>query len=163
MLLLGQSGSSGDLALLPESTPQLDGSATGTLNGSGSGIAYTELTIQPCSVIGDGAEQTFTDVTQVHAAYAILIEQYRGNVVSESTAEHKGNADNSETTPKDNYTSVSKDTETSVEEYAFTFTTPGGAEAIFTLRGNELTDKATGESHILTQEQLSRLKDALGI
>ena len=154
ILLLGHFGSSGDMALLPESTPQLDGSATGTLNGSGSGVAYTELTVKAGGALQDDTEEMVTDPVLVQTVYEIFIEQYRGTVSSESTTEAKDSADSATEEPKENYAPIT--------EYTFTFKTPGGAEAIFTLSGNRLTDKATGESHILTQEQFSRLQDILG-
>lgn len=162
VLLLGQGGPAGDMILLPENVPQDDGSAMGTLNGSGSGIAYTELTLSANSALLDDEEKIVTDAAVVKTVYEIFTEQYRFGISSESTTEDqesitetKESADGAYETPKDNYAPVM--------EYTFTFTTPGGAEAIFTLRGNQITDKASGESHILTQEQLSRLKDTLGI
>ena len=153
VLGMGLSGNTGgDPILLPENAP--DGAAMGTLNGSGD-VAYTRLDIRTSSVIADGTEETISDISRVCAVYDILVERYRGSIISESMTEDKESEVSSSDTPKDNAAPV--------KEYTFTFSTPGGAEAIFRLQGNCLTDLATGESYILSQEQLDRLWEALGL
>lgn len=159
ILLMGQ-GNSGNLMPVPESKPELDG-ATGSLDGTGFG--YTQLHFAAGSPVTDEAEQLLTDQEQVKAVYTLLTERYRYGMSSESKVEDDGDSRSpTEDQESADISDVPLDNYAQVMEWRFTFRTSGGAEAIFTLTGNRLTDAATGESNILPPEQLSKLWELLG-
>lgn len=151
--ILGGAGSNGAGALLPEGAPLQSGSDTVTAGD----VAYTRLDIRRSSALLDDAVQTRSDVATVCAVYDILVERYRGFGAAESVGESATDnyAVSGEETPKDSNALVG--------EYTFTFSSPGGEEAVFTLVGDLLTDQTRGESYRLPAEQLEKLWQALDL
>lgn len=114
-------------------------------------------TISSIRVTASGKElSSVTDAPRVTEVYDLLQSFYRD--------------ESSPTEQEDGKTSFEAEDNAQVEnaggvptEYRITLISVDNTEVLYTLQGNTLEDKETGEELFLTNEQVKQLKDTLGI
>lgn len=143
----------------PMNGDSMGSSATGSLT-----CSYSQVKIQSNQAVADDVSLTIADRAEVTQIYSMILGLYHEDIKTEAIPE-SAEAATETADDQDNHKLNQQQTGSSLRGSAYTITlsTPWGAESIYTLEGNLLTDQATKQTRTLTESQLAELYTLLGL